>query len=129
MSIYRGGKSPYLMAAVMLLTLLAVLVKSFIPAGFMPESGAGYTKLVICSGLGEKTILIPSGDEDPAPHDNRNDMCAYQILSAHKGVGAPDAALIDAPAIITAVDYDQERAKSLPLHALSSLFARGPPVV
>ncbi len=45
------------------LALMALLLRSFIPAGFMPE--AGKAAMVICTASGPATIEIPAG-QDPA---------------------------------------------------------------
>lgn len=122
-------KSSFLTAAFLLLTLFAVIVKSFIPAGFMPESGTGFTKLVICSGLGEKTILVPTEDENYPSHEKQNDICAYQILTAQKAAGAPDAIIVGLAPHIAKIDYLLATAGASPPPLPASFSARGPPSV
>ncbi len=68
------------------LILLAFALKAFIPAGFMPDFTGGMTKMVICSGMGEKTIYVPNDDNTSPPpeHSGSADYCAYQISSSSK---------------------------------------------
>ncbi len=82
----------------MMVLLLAFLVKAIIPAGFMPGATSdGYTTMVICSGMGEKTVLVPNDqnapDEQSADH-GQNDLCAYQAASSQK-------ILIDIPPVFS----------------------------
>lgn len=59
---------------------LAVFTKAMIPAGFMPNEGM--TAMVICSGTGEKTVMVPTGEEVPADH--QIEACAYHLAAAQK---------------------------------------------
>lgn len=60
---------------------LALLVLALIPAGFMPSFGAdGKIAIVICSGMGEKTIMV---DADDAPaSDQGTDACPYFLAQS-----------------------------------------------
>ncbi|MBN8521673.1 MAG: DUF2946 domain-containing protein [Alphaproteobacteria bacterium] len=73
---------PYLMRrAVIVVALLAVICQFLIPAGFMPNlTGSGKTALVICSGMGEKTIFVDTAgsvsDQTPVS-EHPGDTCPY----------------------------------------------------
>jgi hypothetical protein len=86
MTFSKNGTTQYISAGIFLLMVLAVFVKSMIPAGFMPDVQSGMIKMVICSGMGEKTIYVPT--EDAPDHsqqpDQSNDHCAYQNFGTAK---------------------------------------------
>lgn len=114
--------------AMLLVMALSFAVKAAIPAGFMPDSKGGFTKLVICSGMGEKTVYVPA-DENPASgekHASSADHCPYQTLTTAKIIPAPSIPLTIGSVIVAAeqVSADQIFLPALPLH---SLAARGPP--
>lgn len=72
----------------LMLALTLMVFRALLPAGFMPVfSAAGMPQMVICSGLGTKTI---PGDAEHAP---RHDLtpCAFAV---NLGGPAPDAALV-----------------------------------
>lgn len=78
--------------AVMACMLLAVLVKSVFPAGFMPTVDKnGFTEIVICSGMGERTISVPN---ENAPTDHHEDKTSSGICSF-----ATLASAIDLPVV------------------------------
>lgn len=121
------GKASSLM---MLLVAFALLLKSAIPAGFMPSFDKdGFTQIVICSGMGQKTITVPSDDAPSTDHqdDTAAKVCAYQILASGKTILPPPVAVVPAPIVTRAViaiaeDFDAAPALSL------SFEARGPPI-
>jgi hypothetical protein len=62
------------------LALLALVVRSLVPAGFMPGQGAHNTyPLVICSGYGPVTIHVPGGKIPQSPgHESHDNMpCSF----------------------------------------------------
>ena len=65
--------------------VLAFVLQALIPAGFMPGSAMAGTPVVICSGMGQKTVLI-DGDGQPAgqqEHDkNTHAPCPWSVLPA-----------------------------------------------
>lgn len=79
------------------LVLLGLLFQALIPAGFMPAFGhGGKVALVICSGLGEKTIFVDADDYGSADHDDDNSACPYFLAQASVTVeGVP--AMADLP--------------------------------
>lgn len=120
-------------AVVMPLVLLAVLMQSFLPAGFMPSIGAGgKTQIVICSGDSEKTITV-SDDESPDFSRHSRDtksksICAYAVLAAAKVVPALPAvppiffiASLFLPVMPKEIAYEG--------HDILPFPPRGPPVV
>ena len=109
------------------LALLAFLVRSFIPVGFMPGLGGGSYPLVICSGHGPVTIHV-AADKTPSapahsPHSHEM-PCSYAQASAqgtladHPSLPAPPAAelvLASAETIFS------------PHIAVKNYFSQGPP--
>lgn len=135
------GKGRKTASLVMLTALLAVLVKSLFPAGFMPAyNDAGFTELVICSGMGEKTIRIPAfGDSgepgtatDPSDHggDKTADghpPCPFSLVASAKLLLPAVPAIVALPAFLRVPTdvFPIIRPKTSPLLAFT---ARGPPV-
>lgn len=74
-----------------MIALLATLSQFVIPAGFMPHiTGAGKVALVICSGIGEKTIFIDaagSGSDQTPASSHSGDTCPYFL--AQGGANLP----------------------------------------
>ncbi|HEY8190503.1 MAG TPA: hypothetical protein VIF12_07440 [Micavibrio sp.] len=65
-----------------ILVFLAFAMQSIIPVGFMPDidASAAGTKLVICSGIGEKIIYLDRNGQ-PVEHKEFS-KCSYSILSS-----------------------------------------------
>jgi len=109
------------------LALLAFLVRSIIPVGFMPERGAGNTyPLVICSGSGPVTIHVPADKLPHVPsHSSDNMPCSYAqafaqgTLADHPELPQPLLASASAPA-------DTETALFLKI-IVKNYFSHGPP--
>ncbi len=121
-----AGKASSLM---MLVVALAVLLKSVIPAGFMPAFDKdGFTQIVICSGMGQKTILVPSDGVPATDHqdDTVAKVCAYQMLASGKTILPPLVALIPAP-IVTRLFVDAIEDIDFVSAPYRSFEARGPP--
>ena len=125
-SLRRPGSSFIIMMMVM-----AFVMKAIIPSGFMPESKNGFMEMVICSGMGEKTVLVPNSETPLSEHHNgttAKEICAYQLLSSGKMIlPLPIAALpeFQSSKILGYIADDSFifSAKSL------SFEARGPPSV
>ncbi len=116
-------------SCILLVMFLSLALKALLPTGFMPVIGQdGFTELVICSGMGEKTILVPN--DENAPSDHKNDkpakVCAYQILVSGKSLISPPLAFIPSPLVLSAVFEKPVDATFQPsIH--SAFAARGPP--
>lgn len=69
----------------MVLLMFGVILHGLIPTGFMPDTSNGKITLVICSGMGEKTVVIDakdhpqSGDESKASGHDAVSSCPYFI--------------------------------------------------
>ena len=69
----------------MALLMFGVILHGLIPIGFMPDTSNGKITLVICSGMGEKTVVIDakdhpqSGDERNASGHDAVSSCPYFI--------------------------------------------------
>ncbi|MFA5593395.1 MAG: DUF2946 family protein [Micavibrio sp.] len=129
MAFFHTRKSSGLPSSLtVILLVLAFTLQSLIPAGFMPGTGGGFTKLVICSGMGEKTVFIPTDEGNPAEQDGAGSACAYQFAAAHKLLAAPPLASLSVPPL--------ERTGKITSHASFTAFqtvhafaARGPPAI
>lgn len=83
------NRNPSATALITIALLAALACKALIPAGFMPAGKAGLIKLVVCSGMGEKTILVPADTAPSSENHGREaakDLCPYQILSSGKSI-------------------------------------------
>jgi hypothetical protein len=81
---------------ILVMMVVAFALKAIIPAGFMPEAKGGFMEMVICSGMGERTVLVPNSDTLPSEHHNDTfdkEVCAYQVLASGK-------VLVSAPAVV-----------------------------
>jgi hypothetical protein len=112
------------------LVIFAMFLKSAIPAGFMPTfDKEGFTQIVICSGMGQKTITVPSDNAPATDHqDNASaKVCAYQMLASGKIILPPPVAILPAPIVTRAFSVIMED-----VHAAFSTTlpfeARGPPI-
>ena len=110
------------------LALLAFLVRSFIPVGFMPGLGAGHEyPLVICSGHGPMTIHVPADKlpSAPAPAPHNHEMpCSYAQAFA-QGTPADSPVLPASPAAETVLAAAETIL--FPNIAVKNYFSRGPP--
>ena len=115
------------------LMLLAMILAALVPTGFMPSFGnGGKVAIVICSGMGSKTIMVDAADYAPAADHQQDDTdqsaCPYflaqvPVTTDHGVLPAP------APWPVTSVSF-------LPAHDAPREFltlpappARGPPAV
>lgn len=115
----------------LLFVAVAFVVKAFLPSGFMPVVNKdGFTQIVICSGMGEKTITVPSDDMPSQDHQNApsDKVCAYQILASAKLLFTPPALTIPAPSILRDDFVSPDETTHVTFVTLS-FDARGPPVV
>jgi hypothetical protein len=111
------------------LALLAFLVRSLIPIGFMPGHDPHNTyPLVICSGAGPVTINVPADKlpYNPHPqHDSHDNMpCTYAQAFA-QGMLADFPALV-VPVFSEPVLFQEETALSLNT-TVKNYFSHGPP--
>jgi hypothetical protein len=112
-----------------LLVVLALLLKSAIPAGFMPAfDQEGFTQIVICSGMGQKTVTVPSNDAPATDHrgDTASKLCAYQLLASGKTILPPFVAIVFAPIVTRASAAIADDADAASVISFS-FEARGPP--
>lgn len=131
MSRFRHTKTAQIAAFFLtLLVLVAFALSSLVPVGFMPEFGDdGSYELVICSGMGTKTITVqgdsPKADTD---HAEKPSVCAYQTFAAAQSVDPVPAVYLPAPVIALGQSFfPSDIAPSQT--AYNSLTARGPPAV
>lgn len=96
MNLFGGNRSAFTSA--IMLMVAAFLLKALIPAGFMPGAEGGMAKLVICSGLGEKTIYVPADGQPSSDHKKSSgEHCAYQVLASLKNFVTPPQILLPLP--------------------------------
>jgi hypothetical protein len=109
---------------IIVMMLLAFSLKAFIPAGFMPGKSAGLTKLVICSGVGQKTIYLPS-DKSEDKHESVTEHCAYNVTASFTFLLTPPVFTPPSQSLIqTSPDIDHV---ALGTKRILALSARGPP--
>lgn len=109
----------------LMLTLLGIMVRSFIPTGFMPEFSQAGTAFVICSGVEMKTVYL---DENGQPVEHQVEApCDFSINTAALKQPVPVSSLF--------VPYVEQL--FLPEHQVvftsdsisSHTDARGPPAI
>ena len=118
-----------------MLMTLAILLKSLIPAGYMPDQDKPF-QMVICTLNGPQTILL-NKDMSPYqgdnPHQNKpdkavDDLCAFAFHTALNT--APPVMAIPAPYVTllsqTAVTIPQT---ITPLRFFGNASSRAPPVI
>lgn len=68
----------------MLATLIAVLLRGFVPAGWMPDNDNGFMRISICSGMGTYEAWVDRDgnliDQEPAHSENIG--CDYAVLAS-----------------------------------------------
>lgn len=122
-------RSTFLMEAMAMLVMLMVLVKGFIPAGYMPDMGAlqnGIIKITICTASGFEQKVIDEQGTPASKHQAGADFCPFG-WSPH-AVATP-LALFFIPNQFSAPEHllaFKELFLSKPYHALAS--PRAPPV-
>lgn len=130
MKVLHGNRPKAIASSgILVLVLLAFALKGLLPAGFMPSvSQDGFMEMVICSGMGEKTVLVPAngGPDAPDHKESTDTVCAYQMVSAQKLISAPPAFLLPLPVFAPAPNT--ARAETGILSSIRISFAaRGPP--
>lgn len=114
-----------------IIMMAAFALKAVIPAGFMPESKNGFMAMVICSGMGEKTVFVPNSETPPSEHHNdttAKEVCAYQVVGSAK-------ILLDVRAFTLALPSSQNipqnfaNEQTLVSSLYISFIARAPPVI
>ena len=113
----------------MMIVLVAFVAKSIVPVGFMPVFNKdGFTQIVICSGMGEKTITIPDEGTSPSKEQNHKtqDICSYGAATSAK-VLLSDHFIVAYMPIILMVQTIYNHDTVLKLSTLFSFAARAPP--
>jgi hypothetical protein len=111
------------------LLLLFLLVRSFVPVGFMPASAAeGKTQIVICTGQGPATISVDANKfSHDAPFGNSShDVCPF-APALSQALGSVDVPSL--PAFMDNEDRpDFQPAAALLAAVAKSWFSQGPPL-
>lgn len=98
---------------VKIMALLAVLLQGIIPLGFMPGKAAAGTAIVICSGLGMKTVIVDDNDQPQKEKPQTQKSCDFALSAP--SVHPPQASLLSLP-----------DARYISLAAIFSAFAAVP---
>lgn len=109
--------------------ILCLLIKAVLPAGFMPaQSKDGWIELVICSGMGERTISVPlEGSDKTDPQKPSQTPCAFQFVATGKSITPVFETL--SVAFTTTYIAREDEDQTPPYTVFAFLFeARGPPV-
>ena len=134
MSIRRDGfRFDVLRRSAASLLLLAFALRALVPIGYMPDFSAtskGVFKVVICSAMGAKTILLdvdgkPTPDQKNSDHDQ---PCAFAGLAA-VGLPTPDVAPLAVPEFHFSNLIPRLAHQMPPSRAGPQLGSRGPPQV
>lgn len=116
---------------ILLMMVAAFALKAVIPAGFMPEAKGGFIEMVICSGMGEKTVLIPNSEMPPSGHHDdtaAKESCAYQVLASGKILLPSAIVTLLEPQSAALSAYVENDSVAVSADRLS-FEARGPPSV
>lgn len=125
----KGRKARPASFAMMMLMLLAFSLKAFLPNGFMPEIKDGAVQIVICSGVGQKTISVPAGEADHGRHKSSSaEQCPYQVLTSAKLLSAPPVLFFHEARVVAQEEAVTERPFLISILAHDA-EARGPPSV
>lgn len=125
---YKGRNTASLL--MLFFVALAFAVKALLPAGFMPVVNKdGFTQIVICSGMGEKTITVPSDEAPSQEHQETSSdkVCAYQVLASAKPLLSPPNFVLPAPPILRD-DFVSLDDTAPTTFTILSFDARGPPL-
>lgn len=110
--------------------LWAFLLRSLIPAGFMPQQeGSGWRAMVICTGAGSSSIYVPA-NKIPAPAhkpaaEHKAEGCAFSASFLWSDV--PSLEFSPAQALAQSALWPAT-ADVLAGHAVKSYLSQGPPV-
>lgn len=102
--------------------LLALSLRLVLPAGVMPEFGAGHVEVAICTGMA--SAQAPSHDGKHAAHDT---PCAFSGLAFAALAGGALAVVPRLPHMAQAVEPLMPLALRLQPHAHTLPPAQGPP--
>lgn len=121
-------RSGIISSGIIFLMIVVFAFKSIIPAGFMPiVNKDGYTQIVICSGMGEKTITIPNDKNPNSNHDSDvNKICAYQVFASAKILINPNILNIPIP-VFTTANHTHDESQNPKQYIYLSYTPRGPP--
>ena len=114
------------------LLLLFLLVRSFVPVGFMPApADGGKTQIVICTGQGPATVTVDANKfSHEAPSDNSgnfsHDVCPFAPV-LFQALG-----LVDAPSLpafmVSEGQPDFQPSAALFAAVPKPWFSQGPPI-
>ncbi len=128
-SVFRQGRAASLL---LMLLLAAFAARALMPAGFMPSIAAdGSYELVICSGMGEKTIRVSADGtplQDQGAPQSGDGACAFQLTSLQKIIPLIAYILLPLPEMDEYFAMEHASALSSGV-AISPYPARGPPSV
>lgn len=127
------------------LMLLALMVRSVVPVGFMPSQGRnGKVEIVICTGSGPATMLMdtdkipaithdmPAGHAHDGQHGGKDGNSGSRLSCPYAPVlaqGLPGVAPVALPAVIYKDEQSFMLAASVPSGiVLKPWFSQGPPV-
>jgi hypothetical protein len=118
--------------ALMGILMLGMILHSLLPTGFMPSIDDGKITLVICSGMGEKTITVDAKDFSPVDsgkHDpsDGSSSCPY-YLAQLTGL-YPEQSSIVVPFSGSRLSWTLEPYQVIDARGYSISFARGPPIL
>ncbi|HEY4319370.1 MAG TPA: DUF2946 family protein [Herbaspirillum sp.] len=111
--------------------LLALSLRSLVPAGYMPDAGAlrdGRLEMAFCTSDGMKSIVVGAHHEgapasgDAPHHSSQSNDCPFSVLSALPAMPSMALALVGMPLLLSPA---QAAPRPAPLPAVLS---QGPPL-
>ena len=127
----NGNSAKYcIRMAAMIVVILAVFARTFIPTGFMPSTDGGAAfAMVICSGSGTQTIMVDKSGQPVPDNQNHNqknaqEHCPYaQTLSGNPLLPSTIAVIIPFKETIFHLWTDRVHHR----HAVAWASSRAPP--
>ncbi len=110
--------------------ILAVVIRAFVPVGFMPSATPEVTALTICSGFGERVVYLDAdGVEHPAPSGDHPTSHSHECSFAVGSTSLTPAPvfIFETPQEITRADHMPQFAHAVFGVSVKNFDAQGPP--
>lgn len=113
------------------LLMLGLFLHAMVPTGFMPSADNGKIAMVICSGMGEKTVMVDSNDlsptDDQGSPSGHDTVSACPYFLAQYAANYPDQVMVKEPVTSSITDWLLHDPQFVAGSYLSLPQARGPP--
>ena len=113
---------------VLMIALIAVMLRAFVPVGYMPEMGKTF-QITICSMEGPKTITVDEHSKPVSGEHHAKETCAFSLLN-HSPFNAEIAFAFDAPFQVSFLQKIIARDQFVRSHVFNIVAQpRAPPVI